>query len=280
MSIVWKHVLSRRSPTRRTVGSCPHCTEGMLQHRGNRPPRGRCYSVVGDFDLQAELGICARCGWWSFRHYLTFESSAGSVYETHGVDSSLVEFDLADISVPLRELRNHLVENPEDRFLLHPSRLEELVASVFSDFGFQAVVTGKSGDGGIDVVLHDGRDRVAVQVKRYKGSLEVGQIREFVGAMVLGDVTKGVFVTTSRFQSGAETAKAAYRDRGYEVELLDGERFLRALDVAQLRFHESFRDFDEACDVLQVPEAEFPSIDRYVLRSGDAIVDDGSGIID
>jgi restriction system protein len=252
----------------------------MASFVGHRPPSGRCYSAVGEFSLQGELRLCPLCGWWSFRHYLSFNSDAGSVYETHGVDSSLLDFQRNDLSAPLRLLRNHLAANPEDRFYIHPTRLEDMVASIFRDFGYDVEVTGRTGDGGIDVVLRDESGRIAVQVKRYRNSLEVEQIRSFLGAMVLDGTTRGIFVTTSRFQSGSSGTVLAAQERGFEVELVDGERFLQALGVAQLRYHRSIATFDEACDRFQVPKGEYPTIKRFVLKSGEGPIDDGSGIID
>lgn len=75
---------------------------------------------------------------------------------------------------------------------------------------------------------------IAVQVKRYRDSIEVAQIRELLGAMVLRGYTKGVFVTTSRFQAGAKCTVMQAAERGMAVELVDGERFLHSLRIAQI----------------------------------------------
>jgi restriction system protein len=52
---------------------------------------------------------------------------------------------------------------------------EETVASVFRSLGYDATVTAYSGDGGIDVILHKGEERIGVQVKRYRNSISVEQ---------------------------------------------------------------------------------------------------------
>jgi restriction system protein len=77
------------------------------------------------------------------------------------------------------------------------------------DHGYDAVATSYSGDYGIDAVLKrsDGLE-IGVQVKRYRSSIVVEQIRSFFGALVLGGYTRGIFVTTSKFQRGAPAVTA------------------------------------------------------------------------
>jgi restriction system protein len=111
---------------------------------------------------------------------------------------------------------------------------EEIVASVFRDLGYDARVTAYSGDDGVDVVL-DGPSGVliGVQVKRYRDSIKVEQIRALTGALVLGGLTRGVFVTTSTFQKGAADTAERMATRGYQIELMNADRFYDALKIAQ-----------------------------------------------
>jgi hypothetical protein len=79
-----------------------------------------------------------------------------------------------------------------------------------------------------------------VQVKRYaKGRrIEAEQIRSLAGALLVNGYTSGVFVTTSSFRKGAKTTAKQFTAIGYPVELMDAERFLDALGIAQ------FNSFD------------------------------------
>ncbi|WP_366517588.1 hypothetical protein [uncultured Aquabacterium sp.] len=52
--------------------------------------------------------------------------------------------------------------------------------------------------------------------------------------MVLNGYTKGAFVTTSRFQSGGAEVVATASSKGLFIELIDGQRFLDQLKIAQL----------------------------------------------
>jgi restriction system protein len=101
--------------------------------------------------------------------------------------------------------------------------------------GYEARVTSFSGDDGIDVIL-DGpaNELIGVQVKRYADRIGVDQIRELTGALFIGGYTRGIFVTTSSFQSGGERTADMSTRRGIPVELMDAERFYGALQIAQI----------------------------------------------
>ncbi len=137
----------------------------------------------------------------------------------------------------------------ERRFDVHPRVFEETVASVFRDLGYTAEVTAYSGDDGIDIILARGAETVGVQVKRYKNAIEVEQIRSLAGALVLGDMTSGIYVTTSRFRSGAGKAVENFAQRGYRIELIDAGRFYDALKLVQRKAYQSFAEFPKK-DVL------------------------------
>lgn len=68
---------------------------------------------------------------------------------------------------------------------------------------------GGSGDGGVDGVIDQdalGLDRIYVQAKRYADGNNVGRetIQAFVGALHGVGASRGVFITTSTFTSGAK----------------------------------------------------------------------------
>ena len=88
------------------------------------------------------------------------------------------------------------------------------------------VVTGKTGDGGIDghsvLVLNAFVSfRVLFQCKRYVGSVSPGHVRDFRGAMQ-GRADKGLILTTGSFT--AEARREATRDGAPPIELVDGEK--------------------------------------------------------
>ena len=107
---------------------------------------------------------------------------------------------------------------------LTPDAFERLCQRILRESGFTKVeVTGRSGDGGIDgagvLRVNLISFRVRFQCKRYKGSVQPREIRDFRGALA-GRADKGLFMTTGRFTSGA--AREAVRDGAPAIDLIDG----------------------------------------------------------
>jgi restriction system protein len=184
----------------------------------------------------AERKICPTCGWWIAIDKAILPAVGSQLWLINLVCSSvLLELDSTNVHQPLEEVRNFLARRYESRHSLNPRVYEEAVASVFRDLGYRSEVTAYSNDGGIDVVLFGSNDeKIGVQVKRQKRSIEVAQIRAFLGALTLEGYTRGAFVATSRFSRGA--IKAAERSSQYHIsiELIDADRFFDMLGIAQL----------------------------------------------
>ena len=113
-----------------------------------------------------------------------------------------------------------------------PAFFERAVIDLLQAMGFaqgkgaRSFVTGKSGDGGIDGIVHQdalGLDAIYIQAKRYAEGNGVGSpaIQGFIGSMVRFSATKGVFVTTSHFSREAIDYVNYVPQR---VVLIDGER--------------------------------------------------------
>lgn len=130
------------------------------------------------------------------------------------------------------ELQNWKNEVIEILMKLEPSAFERLVQRFLRESGFtQVEVTGKSGDGGIDGkgILKLGgilSFHILFQCKRYKGSVNAGNIRDFRGALQ-GRADKGLFVTTGNFTRDA--VKEATRDGAPPIDLIDGDMFAEKL---------------------------------------------------
>ncbi len=120
---------------------------------------------------------------------------------------------------------------------LPPSGFERLCQRLLRESGFQeVVVTGRSGDGGIDGigVLQVNpfvTFNVLFQCKRYEGSVTPSQIRDFRGAM-MGRADKGIVITTSTFTLDAK--KEARRDGVPPIELVAGEDLVRLFEDLEL----------------------------------------------
>lgn len=113
-----------------------------------------------------------------------------------------------------------------------PSSFEKLVVLLLQKMGYggeikdSGLVTKKSNDGGIDGIIKEdilGFGRINIQAKRYKRELVIGreEIQKFVGALMVAQSNKGVFITTSYFSKGAiEYVQNLYGNT--TVVLIDG----------------------------------------------------------
>lgn len=117
-----------------------------------------------------------------------------------------------------------------------PAFFERLVVQllVAMNYGGTAIeagkALGKSGDGGVDGVIHQdalGLDRVYVQAKRYTDSkVQAPEIRDFFGSLDRFKASKGLFVTTTGFSPGAkETAELLSK----RIVLIDGQMLTRLM---------------------------------------------------
>ncbi|MGB8248103.1 MAG: restriction endonuclease, partial [Chlorobium sp.] len=120
---------------------------------------------------------------------------------------------------------------------LPPSGFERLSQRLLRESGFQqVVVTGKSGDGGIDgigilQVNPFVSFNVLFQCKRYQGAVTPSQVRDFRGAMQ-GRADKGIVITTGTFT--VEATKEARRDGVPPIELVDGQLLVEMFERLEL----------------------------------------------
>lgn len=120
---------------------------------------------------------------------------------------------------------------------LPPDGFERLCQRLLRESGFQeVVVTGRSGDGGIDGigVLQVNpfvTFNVLFQCKRYQGSVTPSHIRDFRGAM-MGRADKGIIITTGTFTLDAK--KEARRDGVPPIELVAGDDLIRLFESLEL----------------------------------------------
>lgn len=256
---MWVHGVVREVEHESTA--CPYCPKSVLKkYELDRSEIGYIQGWALDQDGEerrtpvkaVKVHACGKCGWWT-ACLISADDHSHRAW-TGGLvahaEATLAEFSTAP--VPMSELRRYVATKGEALFDLHPRRFEELVASVYSDHGFDTHVTAYSQDGGIDIVLTDqAEQQTAVQVKRYRSRVAVNEIRELLGVMVLNRLTRGIIVTTSDFTRGAIGASRQLRAlKSHSVELVNGARFLKQLRMVQrssfelLDVAEAIRDVD------------------------------------
>jgi restriction system protein len=117
-----------------------------------------------------------------------------------------------------------------------PAFLERLSLRLLRAMGYggrEALLThtGKPGDRGLDGVIRQdalGLDLVGVQAKRYArdDAVERPEMQAFVGALQGAQTSRGVFVTTGRFSSGARQFAEQVAMR---LVLIDGKELTRLM---------------------------------------------------
>jgi restriction system protein len=115
---------------------------------------------------------------------------------------------------------------------LTPVGFERLCQRILREVGFeQVVVTGRSGDGGIDGygTLRINRlvaDRVLFQCKKHAKQVSPSYIREFRGSMA-ARADRGIFLATSTFS--AEAKREASREGAAPIEMVDLDAMISLL---------------------------------------------------
>lgn len=178
------------------------------------------------------MNFCPQCGWWRILKNVSVFSESQLWDIFLGLTASLKYFDLNDLNQPIEEVGKFLTAKYESRFSVNPKLFENLVADVYGSIGYDVYVTGYSDDGGIDVVLGDGKTEIGVQVKRYKRKIEAEHIRAFAGALILANFRKGIFVTTSSYRAGAVAASKFFTEKTLPIELIDADKFYDALKIS------------------------------------------------
>lgn len=120
---------------------------------------------------------------------------------------------------------------------LPPAGFERLCQRLLREAGFtQVVVTGSTGDGGIDgygtlSVSPLVSFKVLFQCKRYTKAVSPSHVRDFRGAMA-GRADKGIILTTGSFT--AEARREATRDGAHPIELIDSDKLIDMLEQLEL----------------------------------------------
>jgi restriction system protein len=178
-----------------------------------------------------------------YESYREYQAKSSQPKASQAANSPLAQAQVAavadsDPSEALEQSANQLNQVVIDEIYrnlleLDPDAFEHLIPFVVKALGYgpdredNLKPTQRSGDKGIDgIVWQDalGFDRVYLQAKRYSEGNNVGapEVQAFSGALGQFRATKGIFITTSTFTTGA---RAVARDTAhYTLILIDGQR--------------------------------------------------------
>jgi len=122
------------------------------------------------------------------------------------------------------ELALRVATEPEILRRISPREFEELIAEIFSGFGYFVELTAPSRDGGKDIVAvrseHGIISKLLIECKRYvpPNKVDIGLVRQLYTVKQLEHASKALLVTTSYF---TRPAREMERQHLYELELKD-----------------------------------------------------------
>jgi restriction system protein len=174
-----------------------------------------------------------------FPEFRDFTTGVSRASEEEGTDTDIAA-DTTLSATPLEQLENAyrtlsaaLSVEIIDRILAGtPVFFEKLVVKLLTEMGYGGTIEeaakhlGGPNDGGVDGVIQLdalGIDKVYIQAKRYARNVTVSRqdVQAFSGALDDKQTTRGVFITTSTFSSGAI---AYVKSIPKQIVLIDGAR--------------------------------------------------------
>lgn len=212
--------------------NCIFCSQTMICREKEYP----------DNDQAAFLHVvhtCEHCGWWHEIEGDEVYIGDGDYYGSEETRIGILrKFDVGDMDTPITALRRALQMNDALLYELHPRKMEELVTSVFGDFfSCKAIHVGKSGDGGVDVILVESDKDILVQVKRRgtQGRKEgPSVVRELLGTMLVSNSSRGIIVTTANSFTKSAKKTAGKAEKTSVIESIQLVDFARFVDILRL----------------------------------------------
>jgi hypothetical protein len=202
-----------------------------------------CNNPLGSLDYENQkVFLCDRCGWWHFdKAVVDVIAPDYKTYHYYFGRGIVKEYDVSALDAPLDDLRRHLRIHPEHLAHTHPTRFEQLMASVLKSAYPSSSVqhVGRVGDGGIDIVLAVADDlQYLVQVKRRSlmdRNEGIKVIRELNGVLFREGKAKGMVISTARgFSRGVydEIELARKSQKHYEMVLISYPNVVKMLDLS------------------------------------------------
>ena len=164
--------------------------------------------------------------------HMPVTSKVDSTGEKKDIEEKLGEMTPTEqMDVAFKSINDDLAADLMQKVLdMSPNFFEKLVLDLLLNMGFgsrnkeMAIVTPTSHDNGVDGIIPEdalGLDKIYIQAKRYTDNpVSKPEIHKFIGALDEQKASKGVFITTSKFTSGAvETANKASK----KIVLIDGK---------------------------------------------------------
>lgn len=209
---------------------------GLLQ----RPKRGICI-ITDDGKKLLDIGLTDITPKYLGDNYPSFAAFAKGYKNKNEQDNTIIVQQAKTPSEVMDEAFKEINSNLADELLEHvknqsPKFFEQLVIKLLIAMGYggsldDGIRTQTSHDDGIDGIIKEdklGLDNIFIQAKRYTtGAVQKPDIQKFIGALTEQGASKGVFITTTSFSTGAiETSKKA---SGVKIVLVNGDMLTKLM---------------------------------------------------
>lgn len=125
----------------------------------------------------------------------------------------------------IQEYERYLEQTSRDYWInMSGLQFEKEVASLFRNQGYTATVTSATGDGGVDIILTDGKERIAVQCKHHSKPVGPNDVRALQGVVAAKNFARGIFVSLNGYTA---TVYGEVRNSNVKVELLELKDLLK-----------------------------------------------------
>ena len=142
---------------------------------------------------------------------------------------------------------------------------EYAVATAYASKGYDTKVSPAGGDGGIDIILTKGAERIAVQCKAHKNPVSPSVVRDLYGTMTRQNFPKGIVVSKNGFTSGTVSFAS-----GVPIELVDLNDIIHMIGAESSIYAQSPSDFHVSSSCRQRPASASSAARPRQLSTSDA----------
>lgn len=125
----------------------------------------------------------------------------------------------------LQEYEQYVEKTSRDYWInMSGLQFEKEVASLFRSQGYSATVTSATGDGGVDIILIKGNERIAIQCKHHSKPVGPNDVRALQGVVAAKNFARGIFVSLNGYTT---TVYGEVRNSNVKIELLELKDILK-----------------------------------------------------
>ena len=125
----------------------------------------------------------------------------------------------------LQEYERYVEKTSRDYWInMSGIQFEKEVASLFRSQGYSATVTSATGDGGVDIILIKGNERIAVQCKHHSRPVGPNDVRALQGVVAAQNFARGIFVSLNGYTT---TVYGEVKNSNVKIELLELKDILK-----------------------------------------------------